>query len=88
MRLLVLGILIYVLYRALKALMVPARPSVRSERQPPSAEVDDIMVKDPYCESYFPARKGIKKTIKGETLYFCSQECLDRYMEQVKKSTG
>jgi len=88
MRLLILGILIYIGYRALKALVLPVKPSVMSEREPPSAEVDDVMVKDPFCESYFPARKGIKKVIKGETLYFCSKDCLDRYVEQVKKSRG
>jgi len=88
MRLLILGILIYVVYRVLKALVLPEKPSVRSERQPPSAEVDDVMVKDPLCGTYFPARKAIKKVIKGETLYFCSKDCLDRYMEQVKESRG
>ncbi|MDY6952859.1 MAG: hypothetical protein SWE60_15225 [Thermodesulfobacteriota bacterium] len=88
MRLLILGIVIYVLYRAVKALVLPVGPSVQSEREPPSAEVDDVMVKDPFCETYFPARKGIKKVIKGETLCFCSKECLDKYMEKIKKSKG
>jgi YHS domain-containing protein len=88
MRLLLLGILIYLGYRALKALVFSPKPSVRSEREPPSARIDDVMVKDPYCESYFPARKGIQKVIKGETLYFCSKDCRDKYMEQIKESKG
>jgi len=88
MRLLILGILMYVGYRALKALVLPVKPSVRSEREPPSAEVDDVMVKDPFCKTYFPARRAIKRVIKGETLYFCSKDCRDKYMEQIKESKG
>lgn len=43
------------------------------------ARVDDIMVKDPFCEVYFPRRKGVRALIKGEELYFCSPECRDKY---------
>jgi YHS domain-containing protein len=46
-----------------------------------SAEIDDVMVKDPYCEVYFPKRKGIQLKVKGEDLYFCSPECRDKFIE-------
>jgi uncharacterized protein len=88
MRFLVLCIVLYVGFRALKALVVPGKPSVRHEESPTSAGVDDIMVKDPFCQTYFPARRGIKKVIKGETLYFCSEACRDKYVEEVKRSKG
>jgi YHS domain-containing protein len=53
--------------------------SSASDRVP--AEVDDVMVKDPYCEVYFPKRKGIQLKVKGEDLYFCSPECRDKFIE-------
>ena len=44
-------------------------------------KVDDVMVKDPFCETYFPERKGIKGVIEGKTYYFCSTTCRDRFLE-------
>lgn len=37
------------------------------------------MVKDPYCEAYFPQRKGVPLALDGKDLYFCSKECRDKY---------
>ena len=37
------------------------------------------MVKDPTCETYIPKTDAIKKKVGGETLFFCSQKCLDEY---------
>ena len=48
--------------------------------------VDDVMVKDPFCETYFPQRNGIKRVIGGQTYYFCSTECRDKYLEAIKDS--
>ena len=88
MRFLILCILAYVGYRALKALVFPERPSSNIDVQGKGAPIDDIMVKDPLCETYFPQREGIKEVIKGETLYFCSEECRDKYVEGARKASG
>ena len=88
MKFLILCILAYVGYRALKALVFPGQPSSNIDAQGERAPIDDIMVKDPLCETYFPQRKGIKEVIKGETLYFCSKECRDKYVEGVGKASG
>jgi YHS domain-containing protein len=48
--------------------------------------VDDVMVKDPFCETYFPKRQGIQASIKGKTHYFCSTECRDRFKEAARHS--
>ncbi|MBE9535593.1 MAG: hypothetical protein IMF07_00295 [Proteobacteria bacterium] len=37
------------------------------------------MVKDPNCDTYIPKADAIKKKVGGETLFFCSQKCLDEY---------
>lgn len=86
MRFLILCFLIYIGYRALKALMLPGRFSSRHETRQEPAMIDDIMVKDPFCETYFPRRSGVKEVIDGETLYFCSTMCRDKYLEQIKKA--
>jgi YHS domain-containing protein len=35
--------------------------------------------KDPVCGTYVSTATGFTRTIKGETAYFCSRECRDRY---------
>ncbi len=82
MRLLIFIAIIYIVYKALKSWMLknlPAAGPPDSGRA--SAEIDDVMVKDPYCEVYFPKRKGIQLKVKGEDLYFCSPECRDKFIE-------
>ena len=58
----------------------------RTPEQEGLTTVDDVMVKDPFCETYFPKRDGIKKVIGGQTYYFCSIECRDKYLEAIKDS--
>lgn len=43
-------------------------------------KVDDVMIKDPVCEVYFPKREGIHLHHQGQDLYFCSQACRDAYV--------
>jgi YHS domain-containing protein len=43
-------------------------------------QIDDIMVKDPYCEVYFPKREGVHLKVDGEDLYFCSKACRDKFV--------
>jgi YHS domain-containing protein len=49
--------------------------------------VDDVMVKDPFCETYFPKRQGVEGVIQGKTYYFCSAECRDKFLEAAKNSS-
>lgn len=86
--LVILG-LIYFGLRAFKALInPPGRGGPHGE--PPGTHgpaganlpVTDEMLKDPYCEVYFPRKEGVPLKIAGETLYFCSTRCRDAYQEE------
>jgi len=35
--------------------------------------------KDPVCGTYVSTATDLKKTSKGETFYFCSPECRDKF---------
>jgi YHS domain-containing protein len=35
--------------------------------------------KDPVCETYISVPSPWAKLVKGETVYFCSKECRDRF---------
>ena len=46
-------------------------------------ELEDVMVKDPHCQVYFPKQDGIHERINGQDVYFCSQECRDKFVERL-----
>lgn len=44
------------------------------------------MIKDPECGMYVATDLAITKSLKGETLYFCSEECRDNFITKRKRS--
>jgi YHS domain-containing protein len=43
------------------------------------------MVKDPYCGVYFSRKDGVDLKIDGQDLYFCRNECRDKFVENHSK---
>ncbi len=75
----------YLLYRAMKSWMFPdARPQ-KNVSAKGAGQIDDVMIKDPYCETYFPRRDAVHLNLSGNDLYFCSKECRDQYMARQSK---
>jgi YHS domain-containing protein len=60
--------------------MFPASDSARSVADKNMGKIDDVMIKDPFCEAYFPKRNAVHLNIDGEDLYFCSTGCKDQYI--------
>jgi YHS domain-containing protein len=86
MRFLIILGLIYVGYRAVKSFVLPGGSSKSKVSGKPAGEIDDVMVKDPYCEVYFPKRNGVHLNIDGKDLYFCSKECRDKFIAARSKN--
>jgi YHS domain-containing protein len=80
-RLIIFFIGVYIGYRILKKWMT-ANPS---RKKPLSGKmtdaIDDIMIKDPVCQTYFPKKQGIHHRHEGQNFYFCSVRCRDRFLE-------
>ncbi|MBW2607513.1 MAG: hypothetical protein JRD05_07720 [Deltaproteobacteria bacterium] len=81
MRLLIIIGLAYLAYRALKSWMLQNVSTKRTVTGKTTGEIDDVMIKDPFCQAYFPKRNGVHLKADGEDLYFCSKECRDRFIE-------
>ena len=81
MRLLIFLGLLYLLYRVVKSWMASLNAPKTGPYDQRTPEIDDVMVKDPFCEVYFPKRDGIRITYEGQELYFCSTECRDKFIE-------
>jgi YHS domain-containing protein len=84
-RIIILALLAYLAYRAVKAWMYPDKSSTKVETSNTAGQIDDVMIKDPYCEAYFPRRKGVHARVDGQDLYFCSAECKEKYIENRKQ---
>lgn len=85
MKLLIYLILGIIIYRAFKTLMGGSgKQRVQSSGGEP-LQADDVMIQDPQCGTYFARREGVPLHHNGQTLYFCSDTCKEKYIEQQGK---
>lgn len=75
MRLIILAILFYVLYRLVKGFLGSGKEIGGRH----NGGVIDEMVQDPFCKTYIPRREALKRVVNGETHYFCSRECATKF---------
>jgi len=76
----------YIVYRMLKSWIGQGTQTRRQTTGPgASGQIDDVMVKDPFCEVYFPKRNAVVLNRNGSELYFCSTECRDKYLSLESK---
>jgi uncharacterized protein len=69
----------WVLYRALGKLMGKGTPDSGGQKRE-----GEEMVCDPQCGVYIPQGSAIKRRIKGDTVFFCSRECVEKYREKAR----
>jgi YHS domain-containing protein len=84
MRILVVLVLILVLYYLVRGLLRPRREgrSSRTTRSDAGGTRDSELVKDPYCQTYVPIKTALQTKIGGATFFFCSEECMNRYLQE------
>ena len=80
-RLLILGILFYILYRLLFA----GQKSKGNSGQDNSAGANapaaqDVLVEDPVCHTYIPQMQAVVLKEKGQNIYFCSDKCRAKFI--------
>ena len=82
----ILIILIYICYKTIKSMLSSYTAGSKAKVYYDEKEkIDDVMLKDPYCDVYFPERDGIHLNHKVEDLVFCSTECRDNFLESLNK---
>lgn len=53
---------------------VPRGPAPQPEVSPGGQ-----LKKDPVCGTYVSPAAGVSRTVNGQLVYFCSEQCRDRY---------
>ena len=81
-RLLVFLSALWLVRRILAFLFGPGRRQVNPPSPNATADLSKKMVKDPICGMYMDSRLAVRMETKQETLYFCSDECQRRFLQQ------
>jgi YHS domain-containing protein len=85
-RIAIIAILVYILYRLLVGPRKKADDSVphgyRGNRGGP---IDDVLVKDPVCNTYIPQRQAVALVHEQQTYYFCSDTCRKTFLAEKEK---
>ena len=83
LRLLILAGLIFLLFRMVRSLFTPSRPRRQPSQTGPreNAAISD-MVQDPHCGVYVSKSEAVPVRTRDGTLYFCSEECRNKYLEK------
>jgi len=75
MRLIILAVLGYLLYRLIRGLFKSGKKISKAG----NGGVIDEMVQDPVCKTYIPLRDARRRVIGGREYFFCSKECADKF---------
>lgn len=80
---LILTVLVITLLRSVigvlaKSIFHPSGPAASTPRRP-SVPAGGELKKDPVCGTFISMATAPHKTVHGETYYFCSTACRDRF---------
>lgn len=87
-RIIVLAILIFILYRLIIRPKKKKSPISRSKGENGGHIERDTLVEDPVCHSYVPKKEAIRGIKEGKTYYFCSESCARTFLEDTKDSSS
>ncbi|MBI4874141.1 MAG: YHS domain-containing protein [Acidobacteria bacterium] len=68
-----------VVMKMVGGLFNPPGPSSPGPKSASGFRAGGELKRDPVCGTFVPAATSLKKTLGGQTLYFCSQACCDRH---------
>ena len=81
MRIIIYIMLIFLLYRIIKAFLFPQKIPMQQKNEP-KLQGDEVVF-DPVCQSYFPKDSALRVKNGNEMTYFCSEECREKFMKKI-----
>ncbi len=83
MRLILLAILLYVLYKVVKGFLWKG-PAQFQDTSRGGGDVSE-MVQDPFCKTFVHVKDAQRRLIGGKEYFFCSTECADKFIKKHKE---
>ena len=72
-----------IILKGLGDLMSPRQPG--AQRPQGQVPLSGELKKDPACGTYIAVATSIHETVGGETFYFCSKQCRDKYVASLAR---
>lgn len=85
LRLVIIGVLVYLFYRLLAGGRKISAPKPSGTRNGQAPIASDVLVEDPVCHTYIPRKQAIELGSGKETIFFCSQKCKKKFIESESK---
>lgn len=74
-----------IILRGLGDLVSPRPNQQGAQRSANQVPLSGELKKDPACGTYIAAATSIHETVGGETFYFCSKQCRDKYVASLAR---
>ena len=86
-RIAIIAILVYILYRLLVGPGKKPDDSISSggKGKHGNVPIDDVLVKDPVCNTYIPQRQAVVLLHDRKTYHFCSEACRKTFLAEKEK---
>ncbi len=84
-RLALLFLLAYLFFQIVKWVFSLLGGGQELKRGRGEEKVIDEMVQDPACKTYIPRREAIRKVVRGQEYFFCSQECARKFEAEAER---
>ena len=86
LRIVILGILLYFLYRLVMDGIRKKRANRGRQTTTADLPAHDVLVEDPFCHTYIPKGQAVTLREGDETVYFCSESCKSSYLKKKSKA--
>jgi YHS domain-containing protein len=74
-----------IIFKGFTSLANP-KPSTQTREAPDNqVPLTGELKKDPACGTYIAAATSLKETVGGQTFYFCSKQCRDKYVASLAR---
>jgi YHS domain-containing protein len=83
LRLVIGAIIIYLLFKLFRIL--GPKPLEKGTADARGSIAGEELVEDPVCHTYVPIGDACQTRIDGKRVYFCSQKCLEQYINETKR---
>ncbi len=83
-RIVITLLFVWLVWRLLSAFIGFSRKAAPKKHSPAAR---NYMVKDPVCGMYMDSRLAVRLERGKDTLYFCSEECKQKYLNQQEKGS-
>ena len=80
-RLVILAILLYIAWLLVRGITGRSGTGHQEKGAEKKAPSQDVLVEDPVCHTLVPKHQAVRLRRDGETFYFCSDACCDKFSE-------